>query len=75
MSEEEVQRSLELNDMFVITPAFKSVYQAIRYEYPYTVSDKLQKSYVSANEKPLSKDALKNYLADNRVLEKVQESW
>lgn len=71
MSDEEVHRSLELRDMFVITPAFKSIYQSIKYEYPDTVSTTLQKSYVSANEQSLTKTELEKYLIENRVLENV----
>jgi len=75
ISEEEVHRTMELKDMFVVTPAFKSIYQSINYEYPEIVSTKVNKSYVSATEKPLDKDALKNYLVENRVLENIEESF
>jgi FlaA1/EpsC-like NDP-sugar epimerase len=75
MSEEEVHRSLELKDMFVVTPAFKSIYQNIIYEYPDTVSNRLQKSYVSANEAALTKDALGKYLIGHRVLETVEDHF
>jgi FlaA1/EpsC-like NDP-sugar epimerase len=75
MSDEEVHRSLELRDMFVVTPAFKSIYQSIKYEYPDTVSSQIQQSYVSENEEPMTKDDLKKYLIENRVLEKVEECF
>ncbi len=74
ISEEEVHRSLELKDMFVVTPAFKSIYQSIDYEYPDTISDKAYKPYVSEKEQPLDKDELKKYLIENRVLEKVDNT-
>jgi FlaA1/EpsC-like NDP-sugar epimerase len=74
MSEEETQRSLELKDMFVVTPAFKSIYHSITYEYPDTVSDKINKSYVSATEEPMDRKSIKNYLRENKVLEKVDKS-
>ena len=35
----------------------------------------LNKSYISATEEPLNKDALKNYLIENRVLENIEESF
>jgi FlaA1/EpsC-like NDP-sugar epimerase len=73
MSDEEVHRSIELEDMFVVTPAFKSIYESIKYEYPGTVSSVLHKSYVSSTEAPLSRDELKNYLLENRVLEKMED--
>jgi FlaA1/EpsC-like NDP-sugar epimerase len=73
ISEEEIHRSIELEDMFVITPAFKAIYESIMYEYPKTVSRKVQKPYVSAIEKPLSKEELKQYLSENKVLDKVEQ--
>jgi len=75
MSDQEVHRSVELKDMFVVTPAFKSLFQSINYEYPDTVSTQIQKSYISENETPLNKDEIEKYLIDNRVLEKVEESF
>jgi FlaA1/EpsC-like NDP-sugar epimerase len=74
MSDEETRRSIELKDMFVITPAFKSIYQSIKYEYLDTVSYKIRKSYTSENEKPLSKNKLKKFFMDNKVLDKVEYS-
>lgn len=73
MSEEEIHRSLELEDMFVITPAFKSIYTSVHYKYPGIVSDKIKKPYVSFSEKPLSRDALKKYLVKNKVFEWFEE--
>ncbi len=75
MNDEEVHRSLEIRDMFVITPAFKSIYQAIKYEYPDIISTRLQQSYVSKNEKPLNKNELIKYLTENRVIEKVEKCF
>lgn len=72
MSDEEVHRSLELRDMFVVTPAFKSIYRSIQYTYPDIVSAQIQKSYISINEKPFEKDLLEKYLIENRVFEKVE---
>ncbi len=74
ISDQEVYRSLELKDMFVVTPAFKSLFQSIKYEYPNTVSTQIERSYISENETPLNKDEIEKYLIDNRVLEKVGES-
>jgi FlaA1/EpsC-like NDP-sugar epimerase len=74
MSHQEVPRSIELKDMFVVTPAFKALFQSIKHEYPDTVATQIQKSYISENENPLNKDEIEKYLIDNRVLEKVEES-
>lgn len=71
ISDEEIHRSLELDDMFVITPAFKGIYHSINYDYDGVVSRRIDKSYVSVNEKPMDKEVIKNYLAEKGVLEKV----
>jgi len=73
MTDQEVHRSLELKNMFVVTPAFKSLFQSIKYEYPDTVSTKIIKPYISEHEPPLKKDKLEKYLIENRVFEKVEE--
>ncbi|MCL6472827.1 MAG: polysaccharide biosynthesis protein [Firmicutes bacterium] len=74
MSNEEVRRSLELDDMFVITPAFRSIYQSISYEYPQIVSNTVNKPYVSSIEKPLSKEELWRYLISKGVLGKSEDN-
>jgi len=72
MTEEETRRSLELKDMFVTLPAFREVYK-IEYTYPDIVKEKVDKAYISANETPLNKEALKDYLIKNKILEKAEE--
>ncbi len=74
MTDQEVYRSLELKDMFVVTPAFKSLFQSIKHEYPDTIATQIHKSYISENETPLNQNEIEKYLLDNRVLEKVEES-
>ncbi|RJO61042.1 polysaccharide biosynthesis protein [candidate division WS5 bacterium] len=74
MTDQEVYRSVELKDMFVVTPAFKSLFQSIKYEYSNMISSKIHKSYISENEKPLNKKEIEKYLTKNKVLENVEES-
>lgn len=74
LSEEEVPRSLELPDMFVILPPFKSMYESIHYDYPDLVTNNPKRSYVSSNETPLTKSEIKKYLIDNDVFNYVEES-
>ena len=73
LSQEEINRSMELKDMFVITPAFKSMYHTLSHEYPETVSDQVDRCYVSSSEDALSKEELKNYLIEKKVFERVEE--
>ncbi len=72
MSDEERHRSLELAEMFVITPAFKGVYDNIRYQYPGIVREAVDRPYISSQEPALDKNALKQYFLDHRVLETVE---
>ncbi|MEW6599509.1 MAG: polysaccharide biosynthesis protein [Nitrospirota bacterium] len=73
MTDQEVHRSLELKDMFVVTPAFKSLFQSIEYNYPDLMSTQIARSYISENESPLDKAGIEKYLTENRVLEQVEE--
>lgn len=68
MSYEEIHRSIELKDMFVITPAFKSIYHNIDYGYPGISSAHVKKTYTSNMEKSLSKRKLKEYLINRNIL-------
>jgi len=74
LNEEEKNRTIELKDLFVILPAFRAIYQSIRYDYPDIISNKIDKVYISANETPLTKGALKEYLLKNKVLERTEKS-
>jgi len=72
INEEERTRSIELRDMFVIIPAFKAIYRNINYEYPDVISLSVDKTYISANEQPMSKEELKKYLIKNKVLNELE---
>jgi len=74
MSNEEVYRSMELKDMFVVTPAFKSIYRPIEYGYPAIVTIEVSKPYISSLEEPLDKKELESYLVENKIIDKVEES-
>lgn len=71
MSDEEVPRSVELEEMYAIVPAFKAIYKSIDYTYPGVVHEKVDRSYVSAGEPAMSRQELKEYLVSHRVLEAV----
>lgn len=68
MSEEETRRALELKSQFVILPAFRSVYEDIRYEYPDVVSGEVSRPYNSSVEKPISKDQLCDFLITHGLI-------
>jgi len=69
MNTEETRRAIELEKYFVVVPAFTSIYRQVNYIYPEVVSKNVTNPYNSANEKPLSKEALKDFLITNHLLE------
>lgn len=69
MNEEEVRRSLELEDYYVITPALRSMYRDIDYVYPGTVSgDRLTQPYNSKTATAMTRDEVGAYLQANPEL-------
>jgi len=68
MTDEETGRSLELGDMFVVTPAFKAIYRSIKYEYPGLIGEEVTRPYVSSSEAPVDREYLKRYLIEQKVL-------
>ena len=71
MSGEEVRRAVELPRYFAIPPAFRSIYRDISYDYPNTVSTKVENPYVSENEEPLPIEDLRVFLSKNNLLDCV----
>jgi FlaA1/EpsC-like NDP-sugar epimerase len=68
LSEEEMRRTLELEDFFAILPAFKSVYRSIDYRYEGQIAESVGKPYNSRLEPAMSKDELANYMHANDIL-------
>ncbi|KJR41105.1 polysaccharide biosynthesis protein CapD [Candidatus Magnetoovum chiemensis] len=73
ISEEEVHRSIELEEaFFVVTPAFKAIYEKISYIYTHVSSSiPPKRAYVSASEQAMDKPSIKKYLSVNKVLERL----
>jgi FlaA1/EpsC-like NDP-sugar epimerase len=69
MTLEEVRRTVELPRHFAVRPAFSSLYGNIVYGYPEVVNEKVEKPYHSANEQPLSREELRDFLYKNELLE------
>lgn len=69
LNEEEVRRTLELEQYFVVIPAFKSVYNSVDYVYPDLIRDTIGRPYNSKNVSPLDKEALRLYLHNHNLLE------
>jgi len=68
ISLEEMGRCLELEDMFVVLPAFRSIYHDIDYTYAGATGQPLAHPYNSSQELPMSKEEIKTFLFNNRLL-------
>jgi FlaA1/EpsC-like NDP-sugar epimerase len=68
ISEEEVSRTLELQDMYVVLPAFRAIYQNIAYSYPGASQYTVDCPYNSAKEPPLTMAEIKDFMLNNGLL-------
>jgi FlaA1/EpsC-like NDP-sugar epimerase len=80
MSHEETRRAVELPMYFSVLPAFRGIYDDIRYDYADLVSDQVTNPYVSADETPLNLPQLRSFLKQNGLLglpedDTVQRYW
>lgn len=71
MSGEETRRAIELEDYFVVKPAFESLYRELDSSYDDIVSQKVTNPYHSGNESKLNKTELKLFLISNNLLEEL----
>lgn len=69
MNEEETRRTMELDRYFAVTPAFKSVYKTIDYEYDSVVRESVTEPYNSANMAPMDVEELRAYLRTHGLIE------
>lgn len=68
MSLEEVKRSVELENMYVVSPAFRGLYRNIDYHYPGSTGQPVERPYHSGQEAPISKEEIKQFLIRHRLL-------
>jgi FlaA1/EpsC-like NDP-sugar epimerase len=69
MTQEETRRTRELPRYFAVYPAFASLYHQVDYTYPDMFNTTLRKPYHSANEIPMRKEELRDFLYANQLLE------
>ena len=69
MTAEEVRRTLELEQYYIIRPAFSSYYPDSTPDYPGMLSDSVDEPYNSANDTPLTQEELTRFLYDNELIE------
>ncbi len=68
MNDEETRRTLEMDNYFVVLPAFKAVYESIVYDYPNMGEVGVDDPYNSALQPAMSKETLRAYLLENHLL-------
>jgi len=69
MNDEETRRVFELEQYFVVLPAFTCLYRNIAYDYPRLIARGADRPYNSANQAPLNQAELLDFLVSNRLLE------
>ena len=63
MNQEEIRRTIELRNYFVITPALRAINRNIEYTYPDIMSDGMPtQPYNSSTISPMNREALREYL-------------
>ncbi len=72
MSDEETQRTYELEEMFAVLPAFRSVYEDINYDYDDILSKQVDNPYVSSSATPMTCAEIADYLQQHEILAKSQ---
>lgn len=70
MCEEEIRRTWELEDYFVVLPALRQATDSL-YSYPQLRTKSVAQAYNSANERLLDKQALASFLRENDLLATV----
>ncbi len=68
LSEEERRRTVEMENYFVVKPAFEDVYKNIEYKYANTIRNYADRVYNSSVEPKLTKEELREFLIANNVL-------
>ncbi len=73
MNTEETRRAIELSEYFSILPAFKGIYQDIKYEYENALSSEVKDPYASDDAELMSISEIKKFLTDSGLLLKPAE--
>lgn len=69
MTDEESSRAYEINDYFVILPAFKEVYEKVSYSYLNGNSDTVSNCYVSSLETSMAVSEIRDYLLKEKLVD------
>jgi len=80
MSIEETRRALELENYFVVLPAFRGIYSEIPYDYDNIVNRTVGNPYMSSQQTPLDIVAIRDLLRSNNLTtppkeQTIQRYW
>ena len=73
INDEEVRRTVEIENFFAVLPAFKSVYKDIEYSFSGLEQKEVDRIYRSDLEVAMSVEELKEYLTENELLYKAEQ--
>ena len=73
MSNEEVRRTVELDQFFSVLPAFRGIYSDIDYSYSKMITEEVKDPYISEQQIPLTVDGIKEFLHKNKLLDKFND--
>lgn len=72
MTEEESVRAYDLENYFVILPAFRDLYSSLEYPYLSKESQTVQRSYISEAETAMSVSEISSYLNNHHLLDEFK---
>lgn len=75
MTEEEMPRSIELHDYFIVTPAYTGFYQHRSFDYPDIINSDLRNPYHSGHEKSLDDLQITKLLGQLGVLAELSSPF
>lgn len=73
ISGEETRRAVELENYFVILPAFRNIYNEIDYSYSGIVNDRVENPYISDQETPMTHSEIRDVLEEYDLLAPFEE--
>jgi FlaA1/EpsC-like NDP-sugar epimerase len=72
ITDEETRRVMELDDYYVVTPAFRSVYRDVDYSYDGVVEEDIEEPYNSDVATAMTREETRTYLIENNLLEDTE---
>ena len=72
ITDEETRRVMELDNYYVVTPAFRSVYRDVDYSYDGVVEEDIEEPYNSDVATAMTREETRTYLIENNLLEDTE---